>query len=103
MKKITLLLAATLFSSFAFAGNCEITVDRKGCPGKEKEAHKPYDGKNPTTESQDLPNEEACKKAAKDSAEIARKGTLAEKIVTAKFDGKSLGAPFKSQAKCTKK
>lgn len=64
------LAACLLSSSLAWGGICEITIDRKACPGKESAAFKPYEGKgtgdvaghctkcNPTVE----------KKPAKDEA-----------------------------------
>ncbi|QDK36204.1 hypothetical protein [Bdellovibrio sp. NC01] len=100
MKKITLFVAASLFAHMAFAGDCTITVDRKACPGKEVDALKPYNGKNPTDESKKLDSADACEKFAEKSAKIVRKGTLSEKKVTVKFDGKDLGKTFDEKSEC---
>lgn len=100
MKKIALLVAATLFSQLAFAGDCVITIERKACPGKEVDALKPYNGKNPTEESKKLDSADACEKFAEKSSKIVRKGTLSGKKVTVKFDGKDLGKTFDGTSEC---
>lgn len=100
MKRTALILATTLFAQLAFAGDCVITTDRKACAGKEAEVLKPYNGKNPTEETKSLADAGACEKLAEKSAKIIRKGTLAEKKVTAKFDGKDLGKNFSDKSDC---
>lgn len=102
MKKSTLLAIATtvMMGQFAFAGECTITIDRKACPGKEVDALKPYNGKNPTEESKKLDTAEACEKWGEKSAKIVRKGTLSNKKVTVKFDGKDLGKTFDEKSEC---
>ncbi|WP_374076754.1 hypothetical protein [Bdellovibrio bacteriovorus] len=100
MKKTTLIVSMLLMGQMAFAGDCVISIDRKACAGKETEAMKPYNGKNPTEETKKLDNEEACGKWAEKSSKIVRKGTLTEKIVSAKFDGKDLGKTFADKAEC---
>lgn len=100
MKKTTLIVSMLLMGQMAFAGDCVISIDRKACTGKETEAMKPYNGKNPTEETKKLDNEEACSKWAEKSSKIIRKGTLTEKKVSAKFDGKDLGKTFTDKAEC---
>ncbi|MBO9668280.1 MAG: hypothetical protein J7501_15880 [Bdellovibrio sp.] len=102
MNKTTILAVAAcmLMGQFSVAGECTITVDRKACTGKEVDALKPYNGKNPTDESKKLDTAEACEKWAEKSAKIVRKGTLTEKKVTVKFDGKDLGKSFSDKADC---
>lgn len=100
MKKTTLIVSTLFMAQIAFAGDCTITTSRKACAGKESEALKPYNGKNPTDESKKMDNEEACLKWAEKSSKIVRKGTLTEKSVTAKFDGKDLGKTFADKAEC---
>ncbi|WP_413576529.1 hypothetical protein ACLVWU_00645 [Bdellovibrio sp. HCB290] len=95
MTVVTLMMAQN-----AIAGECTITVDRTPCAGKEVEARKPYNGKNPTEEAKKLDTAEACEKWAEKSSKIVRKGTLAEKKVTLKFDGKDLGKTFSDKAEC---
>jgi hypothetical protein len=100
--KIFLLIAALVCTSqMSFAADCELTIDRSPCPGKETEAMKPYDGKNPTTEkAAGADTEEACLKKAEKSSKIVRKGTLSKKSVTAKLGGKDLGKTFTDEAAC---
>lgn len=100
MKKTMLIFAIALIGNMAFAGDCSITTDRKACPGKEADALKPYNGKNPTEEAKKFDNEEACVKWAEKNSKIVRKGTLTEKVVTVKFDGKDLGKTFSDKAEC---
>ncbi|KYG60723.1 hypothetical protein AZI85_12070 [Bdellovibrio bacteriovorus] len=100
MKKTTLVAALLLMSSVSYAGDCVITIERKACAGKETEAFKPYNGKNPTEETKKLDSAEACTKWAEKSSKIVRKGTLTEKKVTGKFDGADLGKTFADKAEC---
>lgn len=100
MKKTTLVVALCLASQFTFAGDCVISIDRKACAGKETEALKPYNGKNPTEETKKLDSAEACTKFAEKSSKIIRKGTLTEKSVSGNFDGKDLGKTFSDKAEC---
>ncbi|KHD88534.1 MAG: hypothetical protein OM95_08465 [Bdellovibrio sp. ArHS] len=100
MKKTALVAALLLMSSMSYAGDCVISIDRKACPGKETEAFKPYNGKNPTDETKKLDSAEACAKWAEKSAKIVRKGTLTEKKVTGKFDGADLGKNFSDKVDC---
>jgi hypothetical protein len=91
MKLILLTLATTLLAYSAFAGDCTLQIDRKPCPGKEAEAIKPYDGKNPTEEKiAKATTSEACAKEGAKAAKIVRKGVLAQKTVKITFDGKPL-------------
>lgn len=91
MRKLLCSLFITALTTSAFAADCELSIDRKPCPGKEAAAFKPYDGKNPTIEKKPKAgNAEACTKEGEAAAKIVRKGTLAEKIVTIKFDGKEV-------------
>lgn len=100
MKKIILATAVVFSAQFAFAADCVITIDRKACAGKEADALKPYNGKNPTDETKKLDSAEACLKFAEKSSKIVRKGTLAEKSVSGKYDGKDLGKSFADKAEC---
>ena len=92
MKLFSLLILSTILAHSAVAGECSISVDRKACPGKESDALKPYDGKNPTEEKiAKATTAENCTKEGEKAAKIARKGTLAKKTVTISFDGKKIG------------
>ena len=92
MKKLGLLIATLLISNSLLAGECTLSIHRTACAGKEAEMLKPYDGKNPTEEKDaKATTAEACTAAAEKAAKIVRKGVLAKKVVTAKFDGKDLG------------
>lgn len=90
MKLFCLVAVTALLSSAAFA-DCSLTIDRKACPGKEAEAVKPYDGKNPTEEKGKATTEEACMKEGEKAAKIVRKGVLTKKTVKISFGGKALG------------
>lgn len=91
MRKLLCFLVVAATTTSAFAADCELSIDRKPCPGKEAAAFKPYDGKNPTIEKKPKADTlEACTKEGEAAAKIVRKGTLAEKIVTIKFDGKDI-------------
>lgn len=99
MKKF-IVIGLLVSSVSAMAGECVITIDRKACPGKETDAFKPYNGKNPTEEKKSQDSAGACEKWAEKSAKIVRKGTLTEKKVTAKFDGKDVkGSSDKADCK----
>lgn len=100
MKKAILTAALVLSAQFAYAADCVITIDRKACPGKESDALKPYNGKNPTDETKKLDSAEACEKFADKSSKIVRKGTLTSKSVSGKYDGKDLGKTFADKAEC---
>jgi hypothetical protein len=92
MKFFSALILATLLTNTALASECSLSIDRTACPGKEAEAKKPYDGKNPTEEKMPKAKDaEACLKAGEKSAKIVRKGTLSKKVVKVTFDGKMLG------------
>jgi hypothetical protein len=94
MKKLLLISLVLGLSSNAFAGVCSLTTTRTACPGKEAEMLKPYDGKNPTTETDaKATTEDACKAAGEKAAKIQRKGVLSKKSVKISFDGKDLGEP----------
>lgn len=99
-KTTAAIVFAMTLSSAAFAGDCVMKIDRKACPGKETDALKPYNGKNPTEEKKSADSAEKCTKLAEDASKIVRKGTLAEKTVTASFDGKDLGKPFTATSAC---
>jgi hypothetical protein len=74
-------MLSALLSNTVLAGDCSLTIDRTACPGKEAEAKKPYDGKNPTEEKMPKAQDaEACLKAGEKAAKIVRKGTLSKII-----------------------
>lgn len=100
MKTILTIVATMMFAQVSFAADCELTISRKACAGKEIEAMKPYNGQNPTTEKSAAADAEACTKKAEKASKIIRKGTLTEKSVTAKFDGKDIGKSFTDNAEC---
>lgn len=103
--RTALLIATSLFAQIAFAGICEITIDRKACPGKEAAAYQPYEDKglgdvpgfckskkcNPTVEKKPAKDLADCKKKVEEVSKIQRKGTLTEKSASGKFDGKDAG------------
>jgi len=99
MKLFCALMLSALLSNTVLAGDCSLTIDRTACPGKEAEAKKPYDGKNPTEEKMPKAQDaEACLKAGEKAAKIVRKGTLSKKVVKVTFDGKMLGDKSDEQA-----
>lgn len=99
MKKI-LAIFVIMACQQAFAGDCEMTFDRKPCPGKEVEMLKPYDGKNPTVTKISTADQAACEKTAEKKSKIIRKGTLEKKEVTVKYDGKALDHAFTDHSEC---
>lgn len=90
MKLFCLIAVSALLSTSVFA-DCMLSIDRTACSGKEAEARKPYDGKNPTEEKGKATTEEACLKEGEKAAKIVRKGVLAKKTVKISFGGKALG------------
>jgi hypothetical protein len=91
MKMLALLALTITLSQSAFAGDCVLSVHFTACAGKEAEALKPYDGKNPAIEKEKkATSAEACIAAAEKRAPIVRGGTLTKKVVTATFDGKEV-------------
>ena len=89
-----------IISQSSVAADCELLVDRKACPGKESEAMKPYEGKNPTTERFSTADVAACEKKAEKASKIIRQDILAQKTVTGKFKGKDLGKSFIDKSDC---
>jgi len=91
--KMNLFIAAvfSVMSLAAFAGDCELTINRSACPNKEKEAYDPYKGVNPTVEKKSAADEKACLANAKKACKIVRTDILSKKTVAAKFDGKTVG------------
>jgi hypothetical protein len=111
IKFVSSMLVSALLASPSFAGICEITIDRKACPGKEKTAFEPYANKgigdvagacvkcNPTVEKKPAKDEAECKTKTEEASKIQRKGTLSEKSATGKMDGKTFG-PFTDKPGC---
>jgi hypothetical protein len=89
--KSVLLIGLIVLAQSAMAGECSLSINRTACAGKEAEALKPYDGKNPTVEKGKATDLEGCTKEGEKAAKIVRKGTLAKKVVTITFDGKAVG------------
>lgn len=99
MKLLSLAFLFAVLSQSVFA-ECMLNIDRTPCPGKEAEAKKPYDGKNPTDEKVGKAKDEAaCVAAGEKAAKIVRKGTLSKKLVKISFDGKAVGEK-KDEAAC---
>lgn len=99
MKSLLAISLLSIFISTAFSGECVLSVDRKACAGKETDAFKPYQGKNPTEEKKSVSDEAACKSQAEKASKIVRKGVLTSKKVVAKFDGKDAGT-FEGVSEC---
>lgn len=91
MKLFALIALTVTLSQSAFAGDCVLSIQFTPCPGKEAEALKPYDGKNPAIEKEKkATTAEACIAAGEKRAPIVRAGTMTKKVVTASFDGKEV-------------
>lgn len=97
---LSVILAMMIMAPASFAGDCALSVQRTACPGKEAETLRPYEGKNPTTEKYSTADVAGCEKKADRASKIIRKGTLAQKTVTGKFDGKYLSKSFTDNADC---
>lgn len=93
-------IAAILFASNAYAGDCVIKINRTACPGKTTEAYKPYNGKVETEEKKSLADQKACEAEAEKASKIVRKGVLTQKRTIASFDGKDSGKSFTGTAEC---
>lgn len=92
MKLFSLVILAATLTHSALAADCSLSIDRTPCPGKEAEARKPYDGKNPTEEKvAKATTAEECTKAGEKAVKIVRKGVLAKKHAKISFDGKEIG------------
>lgn len=92
MKQFFAVIALVMSAQAATAGECALIISRDACPGKEAEALKPYDGKNPAKDVKKVDDEKACIAWAEKSAKIQRKGTLAKKmVISIRFDGKDIG------------
>lgn len=94
-----MLVLVGFVSMSSFAGDCLVTVNRTACPGKETDALKPYNGKNPTEIKKHAKDEAACAEMAVKEAKIIRRKTLAEKRVTATFEGREV-APASDKKPC---
>jgi len=99
--KAILMMGLVLSSISASAGICEMTIDRKACPGQEEKALAPYKDKggNPTVEKKPAGDLAECKKKADEASKIIRKGTLTSKTVTAKFGAEDAGT-YSDKASC---
>jgi len=100
MKRFVLMSALAFLTTATMArSECVLVVDRTPCDGKMEVARKPYDGVNPTKESQEkIKTADDCMKAGEKAAKIIRKGTLSKKLVTISFDGKEIGKKQDEQA-----
>lgn len=103
MKQLIAIFALVMTAQAVHAGECDLIISREACPGKEKEALKPYDGKNPAKDTKKLDTEAACIAWAEKSAKIQRKGTLSsKKVISIRFDGKDIGdvSKLSSESAC---
>ncbi|MDZ4787176.1 MAG: hypothetical protein SGJ02_13975 [bacterium] len=90
MRKIMILalIASTVsISNFALAGDCELSVTRIACPGKEAESYKKCDGKPSCTELKETASADGCAKEALKACENSRLDITKSKVITSKFDG----------------
>lgn len=85
-----IVLAASITSLGAYAGNCEIQFTRKACPGQEEVSYKKCDGKASCSEFTEAADETACKTLAMDACENKRLNITQSKVINAVFDGKAL-------------
>ncbi len=69
---------------------CVIHVKRIACRGKEIESYKKCDGKQECDEDGKADSEAKCKISAMKACDNARTDVTKTKVITAKFDGKSL-------------
>ncbi len=93
MRSLVLVVAAIVFpvSGVASAGNCEITVGRVSCPGKEVECYKKCDGKETCLEiKKKTASVDACSKEAFKNCTVFRPGVTKAKKIVASFDGKPI-------------
>jgi hypothetical protein len=88
------LLAFINLSQFSqvYAGDCEITVGRAACPGKDNEAYEKCKGKPGTPQKcveikKKVGSAEACAREALKNCTVFRPGITKSKAITATFDG----------------
>jgi hypothetical protein len=93
MKSLLLNSLILLFlSSYAFAGDCLVTVTRTACPGHEAESYSKCDGKQTCTEKFVVATPQDCSAATLNACVNvpARQQITKSKVITSEFDGKTV-------------
>lgn len=94
----SIILAALFSLSLASAAEaaCVIHFNRTACPGQEQESYSKCGGSKQCDQSDPATTAAACLAAARKACENSRLDITKSKVITAKFDGKSLkgGANF---------
>ncbi len=82
-------LASLTFAPVATAGECNLTVSRTACPGKEKESYSKCNGVQKCDEVKTADSAAACGKEAVKACDNVgpRQKITKSKVITAKFDG----------------
>ena len=101
MNKMLVILTA-IYTIPAFAGTCDLAIERFACPGKEAEAMAPYKGVNPTFSVTFAADEAACTTKALQFSKIVRKKILKKISVTPKYKGVAL-SPVSTEESCDTK
>lgn len=89
-KFLSVLVAAFVCTSSAFAADCVLHITRTACPGQEKESFSKCDGKKSCDESKPASSQSQCVSKAKSSCANSRLTVTKYKAVTASFDGKQI-------------
>ena len=89
-------LAGLPLASNAFAADdCIVHYNRTACPGKEEESYSKCGGsKECDKNEQSASTEAACIAAAKTACANSRLEITKSKVITARFNGKSLKGPY---------
>ena len=99
IKTITLAAFAALLSlpmaSNAFAAlDCIVHYNRTACPGMEAESYSKCGGTKSCDKDEDASTEAACIAKAKEACANSRLEITKSKVITARFNGKSLKGPY---------
>lgn len=80
-----LIILSFLTSPLAFAGVCEIFIERSACPGQEKAAYVKCGGKQGCSIKRKASDVETCKKLAEAECANSRVDITKSKIIKVKF------------------
>lgn len=98
MNSKSIVLAALFgltFASNAFAAkDCIVHYNRTACPGKEAESYSKCGGSKSCDKNEDASTEAECIAAAKAACPNSRLDITKSKVITARFEGKSLKGPY---------
>lgn len=86
----SLLLALSIFTTTAFAGDCTLKITRTACSGMEGESYKKCGGKQACDELKETASADACANEGLKACENTRLDITKSKVITADFDGEAV-------------